>query len=57
MSSQMTQLVMAQRGFQAAVQITKDAQDSYRRPRDRKGLMSIARHRDHRLHAVRAPHQ
>ena len=29
MSSQMTQLVMAQRGFQAAVQVTKDAQDTY----------------------------
>ncbi len=29
MSSQMTQLVMAQRGFQAAVQITKNAQDGY----------------------------
>lgn len=29
MSSQMSQLVMAQRGFQAAVQITKNAQDGY----------------------------
>ena len=29
MSTQMTQLVMAQRGFQAAVQITKNAQDGY----------------------------
>ena len=29
LSSQMTQLVMAQRGFQAAVQVTKDAQDTY----------------------------
>ena len=29
MSSQMTQLVMAQRGFQAAAQVTKDAQDTY----------------------------
>lgn len=30
MSSQMTQLIMAQRGFQASVQVTKDAQDTYR---------------------------
>lgn len=29
MSSQMTQLVMAQRGFQASVQVTKNAQDTY----------------------------
>ena len=29
LSSQMTQLIMAQRGFQAAVQVTKNAQDSY----------------------------
>ena len=29
LASQMTQLVMAQRGFQAAVQVTKDAQDTY----------------------------
>jgi len=29
MSSQMSQLIMAQRGFQAAVQVTKTAQDSY----------------------------
>lgn len=29
LSSQMTQLVMAQRGFQASVQVTKDAQDTY----------------------------
>ena len=29
MASQMTQLVMAQRGFQASVQVTKDAQDTY----------------------------
>lgn len=29
MSAQMTQLVMAQRGFQAAAQVTKDAQDTY----------------------------
>ncbi|QCX28583.1 flagellar basal body rod protein FlgC [Nocardioides jishulii] len=29
MSSQMSQLVMAQRGFQASVQVTKTAQDSY----------------------------
>ena len=29
LSSQMTQLVMAQRGFQAAAQVTKDAQDTY----------------------------
>ena len=29
MSSQMTQLIMAQRGFQASVQVTKDAQDTY----------------------------
>lgn len=29
LSSQMTQLVMAQRGFQASVQVTKDAQDLY----------------------------
>lgn len=29
LSSQMTQLIMAQRGFQAAVQVTKDAQDTY----------------------------
>ena len=29
MSSQMTQLIMAQRGYQASVQVTKDAQDTY----------------------------
>ncbi len=29
MSSQMTQLVMAQRGYQASVQITKNAQETY----------------------------
>jgi len=29
MASQMTQLVMAQRGFQASVQVTKDAQETY----------------------------
>jgi len=29
LSSQMTQLVMAQRGFQASVQVTKDAQETY----------------------------
>jgi flagellar basal-body rod protein FlgC len=29
MSSQMTQLVMAQRGYQASVQVTKFAQDTY----------------------------
>ena len=29
MASQMSQLIMAQRGFQASVQVTKDAQDSY----------------------------
>ena len=29
LSSQMTQLIMAQRGFQASVQVTKDAQDTY----------------------------
>jgi flagellar basal-body rod protein FlgC len=29
LASQMSQLVMAQRGFQASVQVTKDAQDSY----------------------------
>ncbi|WP_181313156.1 flagellar basal body rod protein FlgC [Nocardioides campestrisoli] len=29
MASQMSQLVMAQRGFQASVQVTKNAQDSY----------------------------
>ena len=29
LSSQMTQLIMAQRGFQAAVQVTKNAQDTY----------------------------
>lgn len=29
MSSQMTQMVMAQRGFQASVQVTKNAQDTY----------------------------
>lgn len=29
MASQMTQLVMAQRGFQASVQVTKNAQDIY----------------------------
>jgi flagellar basal-body rod protein FlgC len=29
LASQMTQLVMAQRGFQASVQVTKDAQDIY----------------------------
>ncbi|WP_028643260.1 flagellar basal body rod protein FlgC [Nocardioides sp. URHA0020] len=30
LGTQMTQLVMAQRGFQASVQITKDAQENYR---------------------------
>ena len=30
LATQMTQLVMAQRGFQASVQVTKDAQDIYR---------------------------
>lgn len=29
MSSQMTQLIMAQRGFQASVEVTKNAQDTY----------------------------
>lgn len=29
MASQMSQLVMAQRGFQASVQVTKTAQDTY----------------------------
>ena len=29
MSSQMSQLIMAQRGFQASVQTTKTAQDAY----------------------------
>jgi flagellar basal-body rod protein FlgC len=29
MSSQMTQLIMAQRGYQASVQVTKNAQDTY----------------------------
>ena len=29
LGSQMSQLIMAQRGFQASVQVTKDAQDSY----------------------------
>jgi flagellar basal-body rod protein FlgC len=29
LASQMTQLVMAQRGFQASVQVTKEAQDTY----------------------------
>jgi len=29
MGSQMTQLVMAQRGYQASVQVTKTAQDTY----------------------------
>lgn len=29
MSSQMSQLIMAQRGFQASVQVTKNAQDTY----------------------------
>ena len=29
LSSQMTQLVMAQRGFQASAQVTKDAQETY----------------------------
>lgn len=29
LSSQMTQLIMAQRGFQASVQVTKDAQETY----------------------------
>lgn len=29
LASQMTQLVMAQRGFQASVQVTQDAQDTY----------------------------
>ena len=29
MGSQMSQLIMAQRGFQASVQVTKNAQDTY----------------------------
>jgi flagellar basal-body rod protein FlgC len=29
LGSQMSQLIMAQRGFQASVQVTKDAQDTY----------------------------
>ena len=29
MGSQMSQLIMAQRGFQASVQVTKDAQETY----------------------------
>jgi flagellar basal-body rod protein FlgC len=29
LASEMSQLVMAQRGFQASVQVTKDAQDTY----------------------------
>ena len=29
MASQMSQLVMAQRGFQASVQVTKNAQETY----------------------------
>lgn len=29
MASQISQLIMAQRGFQASVQVTKDAQDTY----------------------------
>jgi flagellar basal-body rod protein FlgC len=29
LATQMTQLVMAQRGFQASVQVTKDAQETY----------------------------
>ena len=29
LGTQMTQLVMAQRGFQASVQVTKDAQETY----------------------------
>ena len=29
MASQMSQLIMAQRGFQASVQVTKNAQDTY----------------------------
>ena len=29
MASQMSQLIMAQRGFQASVQVTKSAQDTY----------------------------
>ncbi len=29
LASQMSQLVMAQRGFQASVQVTKDAQETY----------------------------
>jgi flagellar basal-body rod protein FlgC len=29
MATQMTELVMAQRGFQASVQVTKDAQETY----------------------------
>jgi flagellar basal-body rod protein FlgC len=29
LASEMTQLVMAQRGFQASVQVTKDAQENY----------------------------
>jgi flagellar basal-body rod protein FlgC len=30
LGTQMTQLIMAQRGFQASVQVTKDAQENYR---------------------------
>ena len=32
MASQMSQLIMAQRGFQASVQTTKTAQDTYTAP-------------------------
>ena len=42
LASQMTQLVMAQRGFQASVQVSKDAQDTYSSALpDRSWLMSI----------------
>ena len=55
MASQMTQLVMAQRGFQASVQVTKDAQDTYPAPCRSDVADERLRHRGRRLHAVRRP--
>ena len=57
MASQMTQLIMAQRGFQASVQVTKNAQDTYTsRPPDRTCADERLRHRGRRrVHAATSP--
>ena len=56
LASQMTQLVMAQRGFQASVQVTKNAQDTYTAALQiGRALMSVSGIEVDRLHAVRRP--